>query len=317
MFDTLSELAAEWILPTVFFWLVLCILATNIQEWIAMISATRQRYLTDAISKMLGDPELIQKFYQSPLIKTNTFTASRAQEPKLFMKYGFLKKKELKPDYLNPRLFAQTILSWIVEEKNDRETKRNSASSMELHESVRKMRTKHAHLAEILEIMLSEFRGKDLTYHEVFLGLQANLENWFLSVMEETTRAYQRFAQHSLLIIGFSVALLVNFDPIFLTTQLWSSSPSSESASGLPVGWNITPLIETQNGDPNCQFVSFPSEKFGVPLRLGNVRNCISPSSATNNTTFVTKFFGFAVGGFLIRIGSKYVHDLWKTKAPA
>jgi lipopolysaccharide export LptBFGC system permease protein LptF len=70
MFDTISQLAAEWLLPGVFFWLVVCLAATNIQEWIATRLEYLARKLENAIQNMLGDNELTQKFYNHLLLKT-------------------------------------------------------------------------------------------------------------------------------------------------------------------------------------------------------------------------------------------------------
>jgi hypothetical protein len=172
------------------------------------------------------------------------------------------------------------------------------------------MRATRPRLAESLEILLAEFREKHMPYHEVYSGLQISVENWFKAAMEETTRSYRRWTQASLLSVGMIISLLINFDPIFLTTQLWDSTSAQEAASTLPVGWRLIGLAEPQ--DPACRLFPGQFEEFGIPVPFTNT--CINPSSPTANTNIIIKFYGFVVGALLIRIGSGYVHDLWKRK---
>src|SRR5215510_11859294 len=115
MFETLSQLAAEWILPALFFWLVLCIFTINVEEWLLMRIGIRKRYLASALSAMFGDPNLVQKFYESPLIQTRTY--SPESKASMFLKKYptfLIAHRDPRPDYLNPRLFSQIILNWIV-----------------------------------------------------------------------------------------------------------------------------------------------------------------------------------------------------------
>lgn len=161
MFDTLSQLAAEWILPALFFWLVLCIFAINVEEWLLIRLNIRKRYLVSALSAMLGDRLLVQKLYESPLIKTRTYS-SESNQLTTSIKYPSFPKSSLdpRPDYLNSRLFSQIILNWLVEAYTSQAQKRKNSGSIRLHANVRKMRDTYPYLAEILEILLSGFSEK-------------------------------------------------------------------------------------------------------------------------------------------------------------
>lgn len=312
MFETLAELTAEWILPTVFFWLILCLLATSFEEWIATRMADHERFLADAVHDMLGDEELCKKFYKSPLIKVKTPSQSMPPGMKVpgWMQ-GFFKTRERRPDYIDPRLFAQVILSWVVDGEKSDSQRPKPATPATIHENVRRLRSTHEHLAEILETMLSEFRQKGTSYHETFVGLQASLERWFNAVMEQTSRRYRRLAIWRLLSIGFILSILVNFDPVFLTTQLWNSSAVETGASTLPVGWKSTPFSEVDS----CELVPGSGQQFGIPLPMSPFRDCITPFSPSEDMNVLWKVTGLFVGGFLIRIGSPYVQDLLKSKA--
>lgn len=314
MFETLAQLTTEWILPTVFFWLILCILATNFEEWIANLLASRGSHLRDAIRNMLGEAELVDRFYASPLIKSYRHRrrpVSPSSELRWLKPFTQPSPKSQYPEYIHPRLFAQITMSWVVESEPARSGRQKPATSATIHENVAKMKSTHPHLAEILEAMLSEFRQKDTSYHETFTGLQASLENWFNAVMEETTRLYRRVVQNRLLILGFMISMLANFDPVFLTTQLWNSSAAESGASTLPVGWQLTPLSEVDS----CELFPGSGQQFGIPLPMSPLRDCMTPFSPSEDMNPLWKVTGFLVGGLLIRIGSTYVHDLLKSKA--
>jgi hypothetical protein len=314
MFDTLSQLAAGWILPALFFWLVLCIFATNIQEWLATMMDLRAKVLASALEGMFGDPQLVQKFHENPLVRTQphrpeTKASTPAKESALLKKYrAFLRPKaEPRPEHVDPRLFAQIILHWIMDV--DGAQKEKSSAARSLHANVQLMKVKYPHLAGTAEVLLSGVPEKSPPDLETFSSLQANLENWFHAVMRETTKRYKRQIQHILLSLGFCLALVANFDPIFLTTELWNASQSEQAISTLPIGWEITPLEE----EANCQPFPEQDQLFGIRY----LRNCIQPLTPTNTTNLILKFIGFTIGAMAIQIGSQYIFDLWRSKIAA
>lgn len=318
MFDTLSQLAAEWILPVLFFWLVMCLFAINIQEWIATRLAARARTLEFSIRNMLGNIELTHEFYDHPLVKSVVFRAptTKSQIPWLEKILESDPKKQ-RPDNINSRLFAQVILDWIMTQDTKASANRKPANLSQLHQNVRAMRLKYPQLSEVLEVLLQGIVETKANPGEVFSSFQTNLERWFDNAMEEASLHYKRRVQATLLSIGLILAIYSNFDPISMTIQLWDSSHSEQAASTngennnpakLPIGWEISNGI-TQ--DATCKLFPGQGQYFGIPLSNGR---CLNPLSPTDQTNIFVKLAGFFVGSLLISIGSQYVFDLWKNK---
>lgn len=327
MFDTFSQLAAEWILPALFFWLVLSLFATNIQEWMAETMNSRAKALESAMRHMLGNTELTRKFYLHPLMETVLLKISY-KEPlwlplwlrKLPLTRGFFVPRRILPDYLSPRLFSQVMVDWIVKADESTLSKRKATTKLLLRKNIQTMRVKYPQIGEVLEVLLSSCGQDDTKPNEVLFTLQANLEGWFNAVMEETSRRYKRHVQRMLLIIGFMVALLTNFDPISMTAQLWESSQSqgtsqasgdTNSSSQLPIGWKPTWKNNSPGLDQNCQLFPRSNETFGIPYSSDL---CLSPISHTDRSNIITKLAGIIIGSILISVGSQYIFDLWKSK---
>src|SRR5271157_3880163 len=62
--DAILEVA----IGMVFVWLVLSVAAMQIQEWISSAFAWRAQFLQKAIHNMLGSDQLVNEFYNHPLI---------------------------------------------------------------------------------------------------------------------------------------------------------------------------------------------------------------------------------------------------------
>lgn len=308
MFETVSQLAAEWLLPGILFWLVMSLFATSAQEELSTMLQSRARLLKAAIRNMLGEDTLTQKFYDHLLIKT---TRLEPYSP------GKKRSNRSMPDYINPRLFAQIILDWVANADQGTSSKRKPAAYRQLYQNIKEMHLKYPRLADVLEVQLIGCGDDEEKPGEVFRLFQTNLESWFNATMEETTRQYKRKARTTLLMIGFMMALFTNFDPITLTIELWNSahpspttSESSDSTASAftPVGWVIS---RSEVGNGHCQLFPAPGEAFGIPY-LNNL--CIQPSALDNRNNIFSKLLGILLGSVLISIGSQYVFDLWKDK---
>jgi hypothetical protein len=309
MFDTISQLAAEWILPALFFWLVLCLAATSLQEGLEHRLHIRSRMLKSSILHMLGDAELTRKFFDHPLILTIMAPLSRKSK-------GEHTNEHQQLTHIQPRLFAQIVLDLVLHEEEASNTKKKSTRLNQQLINVQAVHSKYPQLAQVLETLMLDRSEQESTFAERFASLQINLENWFDAAMKETSRHYQRYVQYMLLVVGMMLAVYINFDPIALTTQLWNQSTAEGQTasqddgnpknSELPIGWKI--IV-----DANCGLFPHEGQIFGFPISIGR-SNCISPLTSSTNTNVILKLAGFIIGGFSIAIGSQYVYDLWKNQ---
>ena len=53
----------------IFVWVILAVITSQVQEWVASILAWRANFLESAIEQMLGNPEVKNKLYNHPLIQ--------------------------------------------------------------------------------------------------------------------------------------------------------------------------------------------------------------------------------------------------------
>jgi hypothetical protein len=224
-------------------------------------------------------------------------------------------KQNRKPDYINPRLFAQIILGWVTNPYPGMLPKKRSSSQTQLQANIQALHLKYPQFAEALEVWLLDCVEDKTKPGEFFSTFLANLEVWFDTAMQETTRKYKQYAKKLLLAIGFLLAIYINFDPISLTYHLWNASHFQEvttentensTSAEIPIGWKIT---DTQDG--KCSLFPVDEQFFGIPF--SNAR-CLSQSPSSNNDNLILKLAGFILGSVLISIGSQYIYDRWKDK---
>jgi len=64
----------ELVLGMTFVYLILALMCTSINEWIAQVLRSRAYILRVGIERLLGDPKLADKLYAHPLIQTMAFS---------------------------------------------------------------------------------------------------------------------------------------------------------------------------------------------------------------------------------------------------
>ena len=85
-------------LGLVFFYVVLSLVASAVQEWIASVCALRSKNLRSGVENLIGS-DYAEKVYQHPLIKN-------------------LAKKNRLPSYVAPETFSTVLLEVIAREDN-------------------------------------------------------------------------------------------------------------------------------------------------------------------------------------------------------
>ena len=154
-------------LGLIFFYIVLSLVASAVQEWVASLLALRSRNLWAGVHNLIGD-EYAKKVYGHPLVKN-------------------LSKKGKLPSYIAPETLSTVLLEVIAKESNGKSYVAHTAN--EAKAMVGNISEKHP-LKDILGALLDD--GEDAANM-----LKDRLAGWFDEGMSRVTGWYKRQAKDS------------------------------------------------------------------------------------------------------------------------
>ena len=227
--------AIDIVLGLILFYIVLSLVASAVQEWIASLFGLRSKNLSAGIDRLIGD-QYAQKIYGHPLIK------NLAKENKL-------------PSYIAPETLSTVLLEVIA--KDNANKSYVTCTADEVRSAIGKIDPNHP-LREIFDTWLTN--GEDLAN-----VLKKRLAGWFDEGMTRISGWYSRRVKVIIFIIAAAVTIATNASSIHLAEQLWSNdalrtqiaaqaqsvagqpAPESDSAEVLaqletfPIGWDQLP----------------------------------------------------------------------------
>lgn len=222
----------------VFFYVLLSLVCSSIQEVIAGLVGLRSMNLQQGIENLIGDC-YAKSVYKHPLIS------------------GLSKPGKL-PSYIKPEAFAAALLAVIIKDKTDN------------HESG----TKDDDLLKIIKRVDSEFPVRDLLlslldYNKPGMDdLKGQLAKWFENGMNRVSGWYKRQVQYLLLGIATVVTIAVNADSIHIAKQLWKDNALrttiASKAAEVSRNGNINEVYETHAN--NTFPIGYPEDFSGVTL---------------------------------------------------
>jgi len=175
-----------------FTYLLLSLIATWINEWIASILNLRAKDLKKAIGDILEDPTKVEELYKHPLIKALSK-----------QKNGQVKRL---PSYIPDRTFALAALDVLSE---------NKALITETADEV----------SPLFESLPSGVRSAFDTFWwagaKSIESLRSDVETWFNDKMARLSGEYKRRAQWISLAVGLVLAVGLNIDTITVADTLW------------------------------------------------------------------------------------------------
>ena len=214
-------------LGLIWLYLLLSVLASAVQEWIAVVLALRSRNLRAGIRTLLG-ADYAGRVYAHPLVIN-------------------LAKGRRLPSYLSPETLSSVLLALLA---------KDAGGTAELRHMLATISPGHP-LKDVLEALIDE--GEDAA-----LRLHHRLAGWFDEAMDRITGWYKRRA--TLLIFAFAAALTVatNASTIHVAEELWRNaalrtaiaaqaaaasaadaaavrSDALEQLGTLPIGWQAAP----------------------------------------------------------------------------
>jgi len=216
-------------------YLVLSLLCTTLNELIAAGLKWRAASLSQAIARMIDNPELRQAFYNSGLI-CNATAASRGGKVALsdaanastaaaatpMSKQGKPPKDRKHPSYLEGGTFAMALLDSLTSTEKGKEITGIATGITKKFPSVDEIEKIVGDLPDsnIRDVLLASIAsGK-----KHIADLRDDLATWFDSAMDRLSGDYKRWLKWLSLAIGIAVAVVFNADSIAVSRALWNDS---------------------------------------------------------------------------------------------
>ena len=185
------------VIGIIFVYLLLAILCTAANEWVAAVTKRRGEMLRNGIKQLLAnqptprqnDPEaFVREFYEHPLITSTIHDAKH-------------------PTYLSARTFAAVVTDILTVAKpgtidfEDLEAGVNDLPDGQVKKSV---------------LALVQRSNRDLE------STQRAIEGWFNDAMDRVSGWYKRRTQLWTIVIALALTLIANADTIHIVRQLWT-----------------------------------------------------------------------------------------------
>jgi hypothetical protein len=194
MFNPIIETA----IGLIFVYLLLSMVCSALQEWIATLFGLRAKTLFEGISKMLcGDTNLRDQIYAHPLID--------GLSRKTWLDKGT--RRSARPSYISPETFSKAFLAAAAVPKalaaNIEPANASNGNPLS------------ANTKELIAALQATAPGS-------IEDLRKNVEQWYSDVMDRVSGWYKRQTQGILLVLGLIIAIAFNADSIMLARAFWA-----------------------------------------------------------------------------------------------
>ena len=183
----------------IFVFLVLGLIVTAINEWIAQAMALRSKTLKEGIQQLLSDNsgDLADKLYEHPLIKSLAHQG----------RFDRLVRRPAAPSYISGRLFSAALLDVVAGTGTGGQTR-----------TVAEVRAALANLPDspAKEHLLAVLNAVD----DQTVPARQAIETWFDDAMDRVSGQYKRRIQIVTIVLAFLITFLVNADSFALTDHL-------------------------------------------------------------------------------------------------
>lgn len=226
------------------FFLVLSLICSAVQEWVASAVGLRARNLRDGIDNLLG-AEIATSFYDHGLLQ------SLYRQPG---RLGVLKTmgggRGVGPSYIAPRLFAQVLVDVIDRGEGAGGGRENAVAKtfQEVEAAVQHIPLRP--VREALLTLLADAKGDVAAF-------RARAADWFDDAMERVSGWYARVVKLSLFVIAAGLVVLFNADAIEVGKTLWQDRALRASLAVL-----AQESVERHAGaaDPAAESLMSPAE---------------------------------------------------------
>jgi hypothetical protein len=188
--STILEVA----IGVIFVYLLLSIMCTAANEWIAAMTRRRGETLRRGIAQLLSDQpvaggqELLQAFYAHPLIKSMMHDKNH-------------------PTYLSPRNFSATLTDIITDAKDGRLAFNDVLTAVN-----------NLPEGEVKRSLQALLRRSD----EDLVQARLAIEGWFNDAMDRVSGWYKRRTQVWTIVLAAVLTLVANADTVQIARKLWT-----------------------------------------------------------------------------------------------
>ena len=229
------------VIGLVFVYLLLAILCTAANEWLATLTRTRAKFLQKGIRQLLdnqplhddpGPSAFIKAFYKHPVVK------------------GMMKDGK-HPTYLSSSAFATVVVDLLTDKEADAA---NPVSMNELVAGIPDGDVKKALSA------LAQFSRREAK------PVADALEGWYNDAMDRVSGWYKRRVQTWTIVIALAITIVANADTIYIGRRLWTDpvlrSAVVEEAKARAQKPRPEVMVEYEDeGDPTKPTVTAPANE--------------------------------------------------------
>jgi hypothetical protein len=211
-------------------WLLLAIATGTIYEWVSSLYAWEASMLQDAITQMLGDPDITRKIYDHPLIQG------------LYTNNGKRKPSSIPEDKFALVLFQQVLNSGAIITDSENEFNKLKKNIAALKMSETNNLKNFAVIVDTLLIGIEE-KADDVTH--AFSQAIQRVEGWFNDSMEQLRGSYQRRVQLVAIVVGISISVIFNIDTVGITNYYWRQPIFSKVIDAQISQFQVSENLET------------------------------------------------------------------------
>ena len=302
-------------------WLIVSITTSQIQEFFAVTSGSRSKFLEKQIREMLGDKEMYQLFYEHPLIlplyephwfggkrtpsniSNETFAKAAIyalinrgkpnKKPINLMTLEELKKlidaeKGVSQNNIQPpgeTGKATPAIQKVMQEQGKRHSPSAGAGKKDETSSPSLVET-NKHLAPNMDTESIDIKEKLEEY-------QKNVEHWFQAKMDLAKELYRKKAVTIALLIGFLMACMFNIDSVHITHKLWKDPTLRLEVVALANAQNAEADLKTALEELNKLPVGWDVSPWEIPV-----------------SDWPLKLLGFFITGLAAAQGSPFWFDV-------
>jgi hypothetical protein len=264
-----------------------------VQDWIASLFSWRASMLEESIGQMLGDPKLKDKVYSHPLIK-GLHTHGGARKP-----------GGIPNDKFALVLFEEVMNSGVNvgEVKDTFDKLKKNVAALKTMEGNNELKA----FAKSLDTLLIGIEDQTGDAIASITEARTRVESWFDNSMERLGGAYKRRLQVVALVVGISVAAILNADTGAIVTTLWKD-PAIRQAIAAQA--NDLQASDAQPGEtPSVEDIAKNVEALNaLSLPIG----WSAKNMPTDANGWASKVFGIFLSGMAAAQGAPYWFDLMR-----
>jgi hypothetical protein len=270
-------------------WILLALITSQIQEWVASIFKWRASMLESSIRGMLQNPDLAKKFYDHPLIKS-LYSNSGAR----------------KPSYIPDSKFALVLFDLVMEAgSEDSEIRQMETGFEKLRASLATIQAVYPDVGKSLNTLIFGLEEKLNQSEAAAAEARHRVEGWFNDAMDRLSGAYRRKIQLYAIIIGLALAVLLNADSVAIVNKLWNDplvrdivAKQAEAVQAVPQG---------EQPDP-AKVAEYVGQLQSLSIPLG----WEAENMPVDGTGWLMKFVGLLLSGIAAAQGAPFWFDLMK-----